>query len=93
MHGGSPTIPRRERTGRGGDGDGGPERRGGHGEALRDRYSRVSPYFVPRILTNMAAGQISMKYSFEGPNTQCPACATVPTWWDAFRFIRAGRWM
>lgn len=28
-------------------------------------YSRVTPYFIPRILPNLAAGQISIKYKFE----------------------------
>ncbi|CAI0432179.1 unnamed protein product [Linum tenue] len=56
------------------------------------RVRRLSPFFIPRILINMASGHVSMKYGFQGPNhAAVTACATgAHSIGDATRMIQFG---
>src|SRR5580698_4946154 len=58
-----------------------------------DGTPRFSPFFVPKLIANMASGMISIKYRLMGINyTTVAACSTSNTaFMDALTYIRAGK--
>lgn len=63
-----------------------------HKILLEKGASRVSPFFIPQIIINMASGLISIKYGAKGPNfSTVTACATSShSIGFAFRTIQYG---
>ena len=53
---------------------------------------RVSPFFIPAMISDIAPGHVSIKYGFKGPNySVVSACATAThAIGDAFRMIKYG---
>lgn len=60
---------------------------------LGDGTPRVSPFFIPMMISDIAAGYISIKYGFRGPNfTTVSACASSNNAiMDAYNYIRLGK--
>jgi 3-oxoacyl-[acyl-carrier-protein] synthase II len=56
------------------------------------KVKRISPFFIPSALINLASGHLSIKYGFKGPNhSAVTACATgVHAIGDAARLIVLG---
>ncbi len=63
-----------------------------HGAMLKSSYRKISPFFIPMSIINLAAGQISIKSGAKGPNlAPVSACATgTHAIGDAFRVIQRG---
>jgi 3-oxoacyl-[acyl-carrier-protein] synthase II len=61
--------------------------------ALGDGTPRYSPFFVPKLISNMASGMISIRNGYMGINyTTVSACATSNTAiMDAYTYIRLGK--
>ena len=63
-----------------------------HSVLLEKGPKRISPFFIPGIIANMAPGQIAIEFGAKGPNisieTACAASAHAVG--EAFRYIREG---
>ena len=60
--------------------------------AAGDGTPRFNPFFIPKMIADIAPGQISIKYGFRGPNfTTVSACASsANAIIDALNYIRLG---
>ena len=60
--------------------------------AKGDGTPRFNPFFIPKMISDIAAGHISMRYSFRGPNfSVVSACASsTNAAIDAYNYIRLG---
>lgn len=58
-----------------------------------DGTPRFNPFFIPKLILDIAAGHISMRYSFRGPNfATVSACASATNGLiDALTYIRLGK--
>ncbi len=58
-----------------------------------DENPKFSPFFIPKMISDIASGHISMKYGFRGPNfTTVSACASsTNAIIDAFNYIRLNK--
>jgi 3-oxoacyl-[acyl-carrier-protein] synthase II len=62
-------------------------------EALQEGgYKKISPFFIPMLIINLAPGHISIKYGAKGPNvSSVSACATgTHSIGDAYHMIKRG---
>ncbi len=59
---------------------------------LEKGYRRITPFFIPMLIINLASGQVSIKFGAKGPNSAvATACATGShAIGDAFRIIQRG---
>jgi 3-oxoacyl-[acyl-carrier-protein] synthase II len=63
-----------------------------HAALLEGGYKKISPFFIPMLIINLAPGHISIKYGAKGPNvSSVSACATAThSIGDAYHIIRRG---
>jgi 3-oxoacyl-[acyl-carrier-protein] synthase II len=61
-----------------------------HAEFLKNGPRRISPFFIPATIINLAAGQVSIRFNARGPNlATCTACtASAHSVGEAFEIIK-----
>lgn len=61
--------------------------------AAGDGTPRFNPFFIPKMISDIAAGQISIKYGFHGPNfgTVSACASSTHALIDALNYIRLGK--
>jgi 3-oxoacyl-[acyl-carrier-protein] synthase II len=69
------------------------EEDGAYARTGKELGPKYSPFFIPKMITDIASGHISMIYGFHGPNyTTTSACASsTNALADAFNLIRLGK--
>ena len=63
-----------------------------HKELLKGGPRRISPFFIPASIINLAAGHVSIRFGAKGPNlATCTACtASAHAIGESFEIIRRG---
>lgn len=63
-----------------------------HRALLKGGPRKISPFFIPSAIINLAAGQVSIRYGAKGPNAAtCTACsASAHAIGDAFEIVKRG---
>ena len=58
-----------------------------HGKLLYGGPNKISPFFIPSAIVNLASGHISIRYGARGPNSAtATACSAVSS------FVRPPAW-
>ncbi|MGN0211620.1 MAG: beta-ketoacyl-ACP synthase II [Muribaculaceae bacterium] len=68
------------------------EEEAGYYAMHKDQGPKYNPFFIPKMIADIAAGHISMQYGFRGPNfgTVSACASSTNALIDAFNYVRLG---